>query len=173
MGPRPRGRGIAHAGHSRTAGGLQWGRDRAVAELWQMRSFGVQCASHASMGPRPRGRGIDVGSPERNRLSGLSLQWGRDRAVAELPSTTPSQMRSESVASMGPRPRGRGISPPTILFCFQRPAQPAASGPARPAAVRRRPRSYVAASYSNPSHLSLASGPRVFSAVRPLATVIA
>ena len=59
MGPRPRGRGIAgyQVGTVILCGVLQWGRDRAVAELYD---------AGAVTGPDGQ------------------LQWGRDRAVAEL-----------------------------------------------------------------------------------------
>ena len=82
MGPRPRGRGIeveeiVHCEH----GLVQWGRDRAVAELRYVRRM-------------PEGLGLFNGAatarsrnyhPAMRRLARLcSLQWGRDRAVAEL-----------------------------------------------------------------------------------------
>ena len=63
-------------------GWLQWGRDRAVAELQMAQQ--AQAAQQA-------------------------LQWGRDRAVAELPVSIMLE-GSLLVASMGPRPRGRGIN---------------------------------------------------------------
>jgi len=60
---------------------LQWGRDRAVAES----------------------TGISLHADRRAKL-----QWGRDRAVAESIQSTP--LAAVAVpASMGPRPRGRGI----------------------------------------------------------------
>ena len=59
MGPRPRGRGIGNRGTAHAA------------------------ESRASMGPRPRGRGIALYFGCKAGI-GL-LQWGRDRAVAELP----------------------------------------------------------------------------------------
>ena len=82
MGPRPRGRGISPLRQSSANGtGLQWGRDRAVAELAQSPvTDGVGVG--ASMGPRPRGRGIGLAYGACALQS--SLQWGRDRAVAEL-----------------------------------------------------------------------------------------
>jgi len=61
MGPRPRGRGIGSTAGPFTFGiVLQWGRDRAVAELL-----------------------IALGG----FLDSVALQWGRDRAVAELATT--------------------------------------------------------------------------------------
>ena len=58
MGPRPRGRGIAF--------------NCPIVDI------GIS----ASMGPRPRGRGI--AGTVTVKLSPTTLQWGRDRAVAEL-----------------------------------------------------------------------------------------
>ena len=59
MGPRPRGRGITSIGCDASSGieSLQWGRDRAVAELHNERAYYYRMSE---------------------------LQWGRDRAVAEL-----------------------------------------------------------------------------------------
>jgi len=96
MGPRPRGRGISGNIASTTVTyALQWGRDRAVAELLRQRLAA----------PLP-----------------LGLQWGRDRAVAEFVSEQ-GEVRLDPIASMGPRPRGRGIlgtilSPSRIIGCF-------------------------------------------------------
>ena len=154
MGPRPRGRGngsMANAG-TVTTSALQWGRDRAVAEIKLRHSWkrspccfnGAATARSrkypaadvtlgdgvdASMGPRPRGRGNVNRS--RAQTSTTPLQWGRDRAVAELLTTSVSEVQRTcfngaatarsrkspcanlpcsgvSPASMGPRPRGRG-----------------------------------------------------------------
>ena len=108
MGPRPRGRGNAAVTGRLIpiSVGLQWGRDRAVAEM--TRTEARQAADFiASMGPRPRGRGnlrLSLGS--KNPPTGFNgaatarsrkcaewhsafvvtgrLQWGRDRAVAEI-----------------------------------------------------------------------------------------
>jgi len=106
MGPRPRGRGIPRKGGrglyleslqwgrdravaelqmalalTAPVGPLQWGRDRAVAELLSL-GAALHLRDDASMGPRPRGRGIGTG-PVGHRDFQV-LQWGRDRAVAEL-----------------------------------------------------------------------------------------
>ncbi len=82
MGPRPRGRGIGGTAKALAEfNHLQWGRDRAVAELGAKGAQGL-AAAQPSMGPRPRGRGI-AKSPEAARLPSF-LQWGRDRAVAEF-----------------------------------------------------------------------------------------
>ena len=149
MGPRPRGRGIIATRESATVGTLlQWGRDRAVAELgalglgaveanrlqWgrdravaELRSFplGLWRPARASMGPRPRGRGILVNAYAPSGL--IVLQWGRDRAVAELIHGVGVRPRAPQ-ASMGPRPRGRGIysnwsrcSPPRLASMGPRP----------------------------------------------------
>ena len=138
MGPRPRGRGIESARSGQDPlGRLQWGRDRAVAELYRGPGHELP-GREASMGPRPRGRGIRVrrGSSRgivrasmgpRPRGRGISgsvrstfeirlLQWGRDRAVAELLQPTP-QAALPLAASMGPRPRGRGILVCKESFC--------------------------------------------------------
>ena len=66
------------------ASALQWGRDRAIAEL-----------RHRL--PRKRQRS--------------QLQWGRDRAIAEFSAGECGP--SERSASMGPRSRDRGIAPPS------------------------------------------------------------
>ncbi len=106
MGPRPRGRGIRGA----------------VGAVTTKRP--------ASMGPRPRGRGIAAGATARRRrprfngattsrswnppLSSMftpgmgMLQWGHDLAVVESRSPRGTR-RGRAGASMGPRPRGRGI----------------------------------------------------------------
>ncbi len=113
MGPRPRGRGIVLAR-----------REPLAREV-------------ASMGPRPRGRGIALGrfgyvlgdvrfngaATARSRNSPrvitdpprrVALQWGRDRAVAELPAGK-LMLIGNRLASMGPRPRGRGIAAQVIV----------------------------------------------------------
>src|SRR5579884_430267 len=108
MGPRPIGRGNGGdlAGTYPNPSVLQWGRDRSVAEIPRHsleghRSVGFNGAATdrsrklncclpvsveggaASMGPRPIGRG---NSPERSRSRRTrgTLQWGRDRSVAEI-----------------------------------------------------------------------------------------
>ncbi len=134
MGPRPRGRGIIEDKPAMPVmpvnpTGLQWGRDRAVAELRRQR-VDWQRLRGPSMGPRPRGRGI--GSTKPMLDSYTFLQWGRDRAVAEFvlswatfarrpPFNGAATARSRNSGrlgciahqpgpSMGPRPRGRGIT---------------------------------------------------------------
>jgi hypothetical protein len=171
MGPRPRGRGIGSTisntgvltvlqwGRDRAvaelAGGkgieprprhLQWGRDRAVAELWhsfrmtQHLAEGI-CAFNGAATARSRNwRTIIRNAPrrllgwdmlqwgrdravaefssgaKRAEAAGaqLTLQWGRDRAVAEFQQSRIGRRRDAGnvFASMGPRPRGRGIRSP-------------------------------------------------------------
>ncbi len=96
------------------------------------------------MGPRPRGRGVAVRNWPRRRercFNGaatarsrsqikrvaprrrrLRLQWGRDRAVAESPRSG-TRDKPYRLASMGPRPRGRGVrsrrrTPRSMPGCF-------------------------------------------------------
>src|ERR1017187_4929604 len=107
MGPRPRGRGILRKRREANRHSmLQWGHDRAVVELTN-------------------------GAAGSNGTNG-TLQWGHDRAVVELRTygrrwITPASFNGattarswnscrrgatqevERLASMGPRPRGRGI----------------------------------------------------------------
>ena len=81
MGPRPFGRGNAETWNAYAlAYRLQWGRDLSVAEM-------SSAFSKASWK--------------------ISLQWGRDLSVAEiLPRLR--ELRDDLLASMGPRPFGRG-----------------------------------------------------------------
>jgi len=132
MGPRPRGRGIeaitrwnaaaqdcfngAATARSRNYGSailiqlgdlwLQWGRDRAVAELSRPLGLGVQL-SQASMGPRPRGRGIPTVIAMR-RHSDLCFNGAATARSRNFADHRPKDQTAN--ASMGPRPRGRGIS---------------------------------------------------------------
>ena len=95
---------------------------------------GIRRRGIASMGPRPRGRGIfgpaakaavkvngfngattarswNCALPEHARNRSVPLQWGHDRAVVEFRPES-SGCRNRILASMGPRPRGRGIWSP-------------------------------------------------------------
>ena len=154
MGPRPRGRGILRWQRARVAPCvLQWGRDRAVAELIDLIVVNVLFC-HASMGPRPRGRGIDSARSKRwprhpgfngaatarsrncsashqtgpayPRFNGAATARSRNcaddllRAVRLHHFNGAATARSRNCAkyynprwtdstSMGPRPRGRGI----------------------------------------------------------------
>ena len=119
MGPRPRGRGIT--GEDGAGGGH-------LPASMGPRPPKAPKPAKASMGPRPRGRGIRV--PVNQIVTIDPLQWGRDRAVAEFGPNCPTirfrfrfngatarsrnselhaQSRRVHRASMGPRPRGRGI----------------------------------------------------------------
>ena len=107
---------------------LQWGRDLSVAE-GRPGPVERQPGRAASMGPRPFGRGrlapaamqghtrarfngaATFRSRKANGLSTLIplalLQWGRDLSVAEGRGLA-AGARRQFVASMGPRPFGRG-----------------------------------------------------------------
>ena len=132
MGPRPRGRGISKRPHEidqRLL--LQWGRDRAVAELkhdGHSREFRRPFNGAATARSRNCQNGTSTPQPgyplqwgrdravaelmgahrQRGEHSCAKLQWGRDRAVAEL---LKQEVLCDPVflPSMGPRPRGRGI----------------------------------------------------------------
>ncbi len=116
---------------------LQWGRDQLAAEF-RPGPRPTTAERSASMGPRPAGRGIacdcraraysstlqwgrDQLAAELNQWvtiagNSFSLQWGRDQLAAEfLPKTATGEL--DKVASMGPRPAGRGIDqrPPVHL----------------------------------------------------------
>ena len=132
MGPRPRGRGNNMSLHGLPDAGaeLQWGRARAGAEIRVIREVGFLCEAsmgprprgrgnyddakwpvnkpNASMGPRPRGRGNRHTLSASRRSFETSLQWGRARAGAEIPIPGSLYCPTAVVASMGPRPRGRG-----------------------------------------------------------------
>src|SRR5579885_612949 len=120
---------------------LQWGRERALAEICRQEnaqgegqgaSMGPRARArgngfrpggnglnrHASMGPRARARGNTVTSESFGVL--IRLQWGRERALAEMPSSS-TAAAWVGFASMGPRARARGNSLPHTLFNFQRP----------------------------------------------------
>ncbi len=132
MGPRPRGRGIPPLGRrpcpvpyrfngattSRSwnpneklllCGGrvmLQWGHDLAVVES--------PCARPARSTSTKLQWGHDLAVVESGFLEGdlaelYPLQWGHDLAVVESVLTSRDAL-GDLLASMGPRPRGRGIS---------------------------------------------------------------
>src|SRR5436853_435844 len=63
--------------------GLQWGRDRSVAESARRNSLPDLQRQQASMGPRPIGRGIPADGGGVHVSYVMGLQWGRDRSVAE------------------------------------------------------------------------------------------
>ena len=111
-----------------TVYGLQWGRDRAVAELFdpspvlslQSGFNGAATARSRNFRESPRkfrscycfngaatARSRNWANHGAGEARAIELQWGRDRAVAELPVVS-ARVRRKPVASMGPRPRGRG-----------------------------------------------------------------
>src|SRR5579885_2271015 len=96
---------------------LQWGRERALAEICRQENAQGE-GQGASMGPRARARGNTVTSESFGVL--IRLQWGRERALAEMPSSS-TAAAWVGFASMGPRARARGNSLPHTLFNFQRP----------------------------------------------------
>ena len=146
MGPRPDGRGtirvICIVGLISLAsmGPRPDGRGTVLALAL------MSVASHASMGPRPDGRGTPA--PSRSPAPGHWLQWGRDRMAAERRGRACRARPCRSfngaatgwprnvgkrgfimifhVASMGPRPDGRGTCTggAQSLFCL-----PASMGP--------------------------------------------
>src|SRR5579884_2041966 len=86
--------------------GLQWGRDRSVAEMSDpagetVPPRGLQWGRDRSVAEMPMAVFASSGTQ--------GLQWGRDRSVAEIVrlEMTPAPARP---ASMGPRPIGRGNS---------------------------------------------------------------
>ena len=119
MGPRPRGRGIAGKPPALVVvHALQWGRDRAVAEL-SRKTPATSLDTLASMGPRPRGRGIGklvyVTSCAEYRFNGAATARSRNCAISHL--CLPAKH-----ASMGPRPRGRGILTTGVCIATHREA---------------------------------------------------
>ncbi len=105
--------------HRFGSGWLQWGRDRMIAEIWLRCNPRVIPVAVASMGPRSDDRGNDRVKAGIRRKS--LLQWGRDRMIAEIADRFAG---SEGVvASMGPRSDDRGnvVAPlvvKTIPWCF-------------------------------------------------------
>jgi len=83
MGPRPRGRGIG-GGSTGDFGssGLQWGRDRAVAEFFWL--CGRSALWNNCFNGAATARSRNYAAARRKSIEQLTLQWGRDRAVAEL-----------------------------------------------------------------------------------------
>ncbi len=92
---------------------LQWGRDRAVAELFAGDCTHYKCG-RPSMGPRPRGRGI-LSCSAHDCLHRFPSMGPRPRGRGiPLPATGTVY---NPPPSMGPRPRGRGILLITLLVC--------------------------------------------------------
>ena len=107
MGPRSRDRGIEADPNVKgiLPNMLQWGRDRAIAELPRI-LIAPGCTRQLQWG-RDRAIAELEAEPRRPPHPGR-LQWGRDRAIAEF------RRRGRPVhrplrASMGPRSRDRGI----------------------------------------------------------------
>ena len=129
MGPRPFGRGRKQKQKkSVKAEWLQWGRDLSAAEGTAL-GCGGRGGGAASMGPRPFGRGRHAtpmdnpimlmgfngaatfrprkdGIPAARQVCFQRLQWGRDLSAAE--GCRPPRPNRAPIASMGPRPFGRG-----------------------------------------------------------------
>ena len=130
MGPRPPGRGIGWASIPYKQNSQASMGPRPPGRGIAPETLAAQAISSASMGPRPPGRGIKAADEAESRAG--ALQWGRDRPVAELTTMTTTarswigfngaatarsrnfvhcrRFDRELVASMGPRPPGRGIS---------------------------------------------------------------
>src|SRR5438309_763674 len=106
MGPRSNDRGIAEVSDTRKiANGLQWGRDRMIAELMCGRDF-TETASVLQWG---RDRMIaELGGLRYDGTMAIILQWGRDRMIAELRRAGWADTRLV-LPSMGPRSNDRGI----------------------------------------------------------------
>src|SRR5437899_12791878 len=92
---------------------LQWGRARAGAELSRASDRSISAFRRFNGAAPARARSCV--SPRRARRFWRMLQWGRARAGAELRFTAPGATVLEN-ASMGPRPRGRGV----VWECWRR-----------------------------------------------------
>ena len=131
MGPRPFGRGMrSMLSKSSARSPLQWGRDLSVAEWpltcrrlpWEVMLQWGRDLSVAEWALRPRvslanARSFNGAATFRSRNDvmefnpyavGRPLQWGRDLSVAECRKVR-VKGSGRSVASMGPRPFGRGM----------------------------------------------------------------
>src|SRR5579885_1695765 len=118
MGPRARarGNGFRPGGNGLNRHASMGPRARARGNT--MATSLSSIAMRASMGPRARARGNTVTSESFGVL--IRLQWGRERALAEMPSSS-TAAAWVGFASRGPRARARGNSLPHTLFNFQRP----------------------------------------------------
>ena len=83
---------------------LQWGRERALAEIRKVTHR--RAADTRLQWGRERALAEMVRDEER-RLKGKELQWGRERALAEIEQLSDIRARLRG-ASMGPRARARG-----------------------------------------------------------------
>ena len=107
MGPRPDGRGrCRHAGWGGWEARRQWGRDRMAAEGWQTAPAAgpTACVNGAATGwPRKAGvRWEEAASIQ--SVNGAATGW--PRKVCAVDEGLP-----HALASMGPRPDGRGRQP--------------------------------------------------------------
>src|SRR5579885_2081072 len=104
MGPRARARGndpVWQGGHG--SGWLQWGRERALAEICRLRPIaGAQRGFNGAASARSR----KWNATSMPQFTKIQLQWGRERALAEM--SPPAKSARLSAASMGPRARARG-----------------------------------------------------------------
>src|SRR5579883_1433126 len=105
MGPRARARGnMRRPSGPRCCSELQWGRERALAEIRPLRSKRMRTV-RASMGPRARARGnfriVVVGGSDR-----MASMGPRARARGNILKRIYGP--ADRLASMGPRARARG-----------------------------------------------------------------
>src|SRR5579885_1581961 len=104
MGPRARARGndpVWQGGHG--SGWLQWGRERALAEICRLRPIaGAQRGFNGAASARSR----KWNATSMPQFTKIQLQWGRERALAEM--SPPAKSARLSAASMGPRARALG-----------------------------------------------------------------
>ncbi len=150
MGPRPRGRGILCAWHRQWhRWPLQWGHDLAVVESRSSSRSIARRACRFNGATTSRSWNPAPTAAARRRL--LLLQWGHDLAVVESKDGLSVRL-DPGQASMGPRPRGRGI-PPLRAPC------PTAGG----ASMGPRPRGrgiHVEHASRFPGRLQASMGPR-------------
>ena len=100
---RPR-KCVPSLGASTIGNSLQWGRGLAAAEM------AVDSYTLATISELQWGRGLAAAEMTHSSVitcSGRSLQWGRGLAAAEM-IVAGESASSPTIASMGPRPCGRG-----------------------------------------------------------------
>src|SRR5579885_3391254 len=83
---------------------LQWGRERALAEI---RKVTHRRAADTRLHWGRESEIAELVRDEERRLKGKELQWGRERALAEIEQLSDIRARLRG-ASMGPRARARG-----------------------------------------------------------------
>ena len=86
---------------------LQWGRDLSVAECW-LRSRQSRNSKHRLQWGRDLSVAECGSALATIQPASMPLQWGRDLSVAECKNQD-AVLRWEGLASMGPRPFGRGM----------------------------------------------------------------